>query len=341
LNALVLGGTRFIGRALVNGLLGDGHDVTLLHSGHHNPFGEDVERLVADRNDHDAVHRKLRGRRFDVVFEHAYVHPIGTRPEDVAAVLNALAAPPSRVVFTSSAAVYEVGVDVSSPIDEASAYATRGDPYSVHKIETERLLLEAHAEGRYEVAVVRPSFVIGPWNPSERLRFFWDRILADRTVLLPDQGETRLQFAYVDDVAAALRCVATHGPAGGQAYNVGWEEAISQRELVATLGRIAGHPVRAACVPREQIFAAGGSPFDAPYYFGESLDISGVLGEFHLSTDRSRRELPVTRTPWNAALQTTYAWYLGGRALDTQPDTGFEDEFLAGAPTMALESNGR
>ena len=338
MKVLVTGGTRFIGRALVAGLLEDGHEVTILHTGHHNPFADDVERLIVDRHDHSAVTRKLRGRHFDVVFENAYVHPDGTRPEDVAVILEALKTPPQRVVFTSSAAVYEVGPTVSEPIDESSAYATRGDPYSVHKISTEQALLDAHSDGRFEVTIVRPSFVIGPWNPSQRLRFFWDRILAHRTLILPDEGHTRLQFAYVHDVAATLRCVATHEGASGRCYNVGWDEAISQRDLVATLAQVAGESAQVACVPRAQIYDAGGSPFDAPYYFGESLDISGVLGEFHLSTQRASRELPVPQTPWMAALEATFSWYREAPVSDTPLDTSFEDRLLLGAPTMALSA---
>jgi nucleoside-diphosphate-sugar epimerase len=333
---LVLGGTRFIGRALVEGLLADGHTVALLHTGHHNPFGETVQHLLADRQDYRALQRALRGRHFDVIFEHAYVHPLGTRPEDVEAVLNALSAPPKRVVFTSSAAVYDVGPDVTSPIVESSPYATRGDTYSVHKIATERVLLEAHAAGRFETAIVRPSFVIGPYSPGERLGFFWDRLLAHRSIVLPDQGETRLQFAYVHDVAAALRCAATHDAAAGQAYNVGWEAAITQRDLVGELAEIAEVEATVAPIPRKRLFEAGASPFDAPYYFGESLDISGMLGEFHLSTQRAREELPISETPWREALKASYQWYLSERENRAPMDTEFEDTVLEGAPTMAL-----
>ncbi|MGB0589238.1 MAG: NAD-dependent epimerase/dehydratase family protein [Myxococcota bacterium] len=336
MNILVLGGTRFIGRALVEGLLADGHTVALLHTGHHNPFGESVQHLLADRQDYRALRRALRGRQFDIVFEHAYVHPTGTRPEDVEAMLEALKAPPQRVVFTSSAAVYEVGAEVASPIIESSPYATRGDTYSVHKITTEQALLQHHAAGHFEATIIRPSFVIGPYSPGERLGFFWDRLLANRPIVLPDEGETRLQFAYVHDVAAALRCAATHGPAAGQAYNVGWEAAITQRELIAELAEIAGVDATVAPVPRAALFDAGASPFDAPYYFGESLDISGVLGEFHLSTERARRALPIDQTPWRDALKAAYQWYSEGREDRPPMDTEFEDRMLQGARTMAL-----
>ena len=341
MRALVLGGTRFVGRALVQHLLDEGHEVTLLHTGHHRPFDQGVEYLVADRKDHAALHRVLRGRHFEVVFEHAYVHPLGTAPEDVEAVLDALSAPPGRVVFTSSAAVYEVGSTGSDTLDESSPYATRGDLYSTHKIASERLLLAGHAAGRYEAVILRPSFIVGPFSPGERLGFFWDRMHAGRTILLPDHGETRLQFAYVHDVAKALRCAATLPSAAGRVFNLGYEEARTQRELVADLAEIAGLEVQVACVPRQRIFDAGGSPFDAPYYFAESLDISGLLGEFHLSTLRAARELPLTLTPWREALQATYDWYRQGPEKTLPLDTDFEDRLLVDVPTMALDRNDR
>ena len=331
-----MGGTRFIGRALVEGLLEEGYEVTLLHTGHHNPFGDRVTHRLADRNDHRALTRALRGFRFDLVFEHAYVHPLGTRPEDISAALDALAGPPRRVVFTSSAAVYEVSGDGEVALDESSAYATRGDLYSVHKIESERLLLAAHQRGEFEVSILRPSFVIGPYSPGYRLAFFWDRLLAGRPIIIPDQGQTRLQLAYVHDVASALRQAATHTKAAGGAFNVGWESAITQTELIAHLAEVAGVSAQVAYVPRAKLFAAGASPFDAPYYFGESLDISGVLGEFHLSTARIRETLQPDETPMDEALKASFAWYLSERETLPKMTTEFEDQILRDAPTMAL-----
>ena len=338
MNVLVLGGTRFIGRALVDGLLRQGADVTLLHTGHHDPFGDRVTHRIADRKDHRALQRALRGYHFDVVFEHAYVHPAGTRVEDVEATLQALSKLPKRVVFTRSAAVYEVVPHSQKPLSEDAAYATRGDAYSVDKITTERFLLDAHQRGDFEVSIIRPSFVIGPYSPGQRLGFFWDRLLAGRPIILPDGGTTKLQMAFVHDVADALICAATDEHAKGAAFNIGWEDAMTQRALIADLARVAGVEALVAEIPRARLFEAGASPFDAPHYFGESLDISGVLGEFHLSTARAKQALPLIETPWEAALSAAYEWYQSQRSASPELDTKFEDLMLRGAPVMALET---
>ena len=144
-------------------------------------------------------------------------------------------------------------------------------------------------------------------------------------------------MAYVHDVAAALECVATRKESAGRVYNAGWHQAITQLELVANLAEVAGVSAQVAYIPRAALFDAGASPFDAPYYFGESLDISGVLGEFHLSTERAKRELALHETGWHEALQKAFEWYQSERSSRPEMTTEFEDQMLQDAPTMALE----
>ena len=112
---LVLGGTRFLGRALVDAALARNHEVTLFNRGQTNPeLFPDVERLVGDRAGDLAP---LRGRTFDAV-----VDTSGYLPRDVAASCRVLAEA-GRYCFVSSVSVY---ADLSVPVDEESAVAELG-----------------------------------------------------------------------------------------------------------------------------------------------------------------------------------------------------------------------
>src|SRR5260370_28939101 len=69
MKVLVIGGTLFIGKLLVEELLKEGHEVAVLHRKPKHDFGRRVENLMADRNDAEALREALSGRRFDVVFD--------------------------------------------------------------------------------------------------------------------------------------------------------------------------------------------------------------------------------------------------------------------------------
>ena len=72
MRVLVIGGTLFIGRLLVEELLKDGHEVAVFHRQPKNDWGRRVENIMADRNDADSVREALSTRRFDVVFDNVY-----------------------------------------------------------------------------------------------------------------------------------------------------------------------------------------------------------------------------------------------------------------------------
>src|SRR5918992_4706996 len=107
---LVIGGTLFIGRALVEQLLERGDEVVIMHRGKATPFGDRVGEIRADRNDVAAVRKALSNTKFDVVYDNVYDWERGTTGEQVRAAAEA-AAGLRRYVFTSSIAAYPPGGD--------------------------------------------------------------------------------------------------------------------------------------------------------------------------------------------------------------------------------------
>src|SRR5580765_4394349 len=116
---LVLGGTRFLGRAFVEAALARGHELTLFNRGRTNPeLHPGVARLAGDRDGGLAV---LAGRTWDAVMD-----PSGFFPRVVAASARALAASAGRYLYISSISVY--AEPIPRGVDEAGNVATLADP---------------------------------------------------------------------------------------------------------------------------------------------------------------------------------------------------------------------
>src|SRR3954470_1379036 len=106
---LVIGGTLFIGKALVKRLIAADHEVTVLHRRGDHPFGKRVHNAKADRNNAVAVKSALSGQRFDAVYDFAYDWERGTTGHQVEACAKAIPGDISRYVFMSSVAAYGDG----------------------------------------------------------------------------------------------------------------------------------------------------------------------------------------------------------------------------------------
>jgi nucleoside-diphosphate-sugar epimerase len=317
---LVIGGNLFIGRSLVERLLARGDDVVIMHRGKGTPFGNRVGEIQCDRNDTQAVQHKLSGETFDVAFDNVYDWQRGTSADQVHAAVAALRERLQRYVFTSSVAVYPHG----GPYDEDAQLVSGDDPnqYARQKAETERALFALHERAGTPVATIRPAFIYGPNNPFDREAFFWDRILAERPIILPDGGTNTMQFVHVDDVAEAAVRAATDPRAIGRAYNLA-NPRVTQREFVETLARVAGRTLRLVSIPRATIHKAGGSAFSGgPLYFGDYLDIPPIT----VSSDRVREELGLTLRPLEDGLRHTFEWYRGQKR--ERPDFTWEDRLL-------------
>lgn len=297
MRVLVIGGTLFIGRALVQTLLDAGHEVTILHRTPGHTLDARVQEIIADRNDPVLVAAAVSGQAFDLVFDNVYDWQRGTRAEQVLGCAEALR-PAHRYVFVSSVAAYGDGVDHDE--DDPLGVGSPAD-YTRHKATSEVALLKSGIP----VATIRPPFIYGPGNPFYREAFLWDRMRAGRPVVLPSGGDRLMQFVHIDDLVDALLLIAFHPEAENRAFNVG-NRPITQAAFVDLLGRLTGKPYQVVDVPREFLLEQGGGLLGPNLYFGEYMDLEPISG----STARLE-SLGWGPRDLEEGFRGTYEWYLG------------------------------
>jgi nucleoside-diphosphate-sugar epimerase len=326
MKVLVIGGTLFIGRALVEELVKGEHEVSVLHRKPKHDFGRRVDNIMADRNDADAMYEALSTRRFDVVFDNVYDWERGTTAEQVEATIRPLGDRLTRYIFISSVSAYGDGLNHKESDPLAPDYHAL--PYVRHKATTERLLFRMHAQTGLPLVTFRPPFVYGPGNPFYREQFFWDRLRAGRSIIIPGDGHRLMQFVYVNDLVAAMVRSMEEPRAVGEAFNIGDSKPLTQVEFVEKLARAANVEPTLARVPRESIQQAGGNAMEEPFYFGEYFDLPPITENIGKVT----RMLKVQMTPFETGLKETYRWY----TRNHKPRTAgfeFDDKLLALART--------
>ena len=198
MNLLVLGGTVFLGRHIVEAALARGHTVTLFNRGQHNAgLFPGAEKLRGDR---DGGLDALRGRRWDAVID-----PSGYLPRLVRASAGLLAGAVDRYCFISSISVYE---KLPAPgMDETTPAGTLADP-AVEEITGESYgPLKALCEAAVEAALpgrallIRPGLIVGPHDPTDRFTYWPVRVARGGEVLAPSSPASPVQVIDVRDLA--------------------------------------------------------------------------------------------------------------------------------------------
>jgi nucleoside-diphosphate-sugar epimerase len=318
MRVLVMGGTEFISLHLVRELLAGGHEVTVFNRGKRaERLPDGVATIVGDRKDHAGLRARLKGKRFDGVFDITYAPTLG---EDVAALLAALEGQP-HVTFISTGRVYDHNLPIPYPEDTPRSFYW-GD-YARHKIASEDLLFERHKTGGGPISIVRPTHVMGPLNTRNNETFFMDRIWRGRPVLVPGDGGWLRQFGHVEDLAVAMAAMLGNPKSYGRAYNVMGEDTVSQVGFVELIADVIGKPAALRHFDPALL-----KSFDkAGPVFGQNLvyDCHAVH-----TTTRLRQELGIRpRYTLHAALAQTWQWYQREKLVDRPVDFTFEDALLA------------
>ncbi|GII99813.1 nucleoside-diphosphate-sugar epimerase [Sediminihabitans luteus] len=310
---LVLGGTRFLGRALVDDALARGWDVTVLHRGSAPlPAGwEAVTDLHGDRTTPgglDALDAPTGGQdqaRWDVV-----VDTWSWAPSAVRDAARALADRADRYVYVSSRSVYDAparGAREDWPLVDGSPDDGADVPYPRLKRGGEIAAVEVF-DGR--ATVVRPGVILGPHEDVGRLPWWLARAARGGRILAPRPRRAEVQYVDARDLARFTLDVAPRGgvydvvgPAGTATMRTVLEECV---RATATARRRAGAPEAELCwVDPEDVLAAGIAPWtDLPLWLPPGPDHDALHGaDVSTALDAGLRVRGL-----DATVRDTWAW---------------------------------
>lgn len=203
LRILFLGGTGFLGPQQVEYALARGHEVTLFNRGKSAPglYGDRVEVLLGDRDTKvGAGLSALEGtRRWDAVVDNS-----GYVPRHVRDSIELLKDRVGRYVYVSTVAVYDPAggpvFDERSKLRPAPVPDTEvvsGETYGALKAECDRIVQAALGA---RATIVRPTYVFGPGDDTDRFTYWVDRVARGGTVLAPPGLGIELQWVDVRDL---------------------------------------------------------------------------------------------------------------------------------------------
>jgi nucleoside-diphosphate-sugar epimerase len=308
---LVTGGSGYFGSILVEQCLARGDDVRILDL---NPSDHDVETVIADVRDLEAVKGALQG--IDLVLHNVAQVPLardralfwGVNVTGTANVLLAARdAGVAKVVHTSSSAIF--GIPERNPVDEETIPLPL-EAYGHAKLEAE-LLCRTAADDGLDVSIIRPRTILGHGRLG-LMAILFELVAEGAPVFVFDGGHNRYQLVHADDLADA--CLRAGDRPGAATYNIGATEFGTMRETLEALcdavdtgSRVRSIPSTPARLAMQGLAAVALGPF-APYHwllYGESL---------WFDTTRAREELGWMPEHSNASMVIeSYRWFVEHR----------------------------
>jgi 2'-hydroxyisoflavone reductase len=312
---LILGGTVFLGRVIVEAALAHGHELTLFNRGRSNPsLFQGVEEIFGDRT---MSLEPLQGRRFDAVIDTS-----GYLPGVVRRSVEAFSANAGQYTFISSISVYasfeKIGLVETDPLAElkdASSQEVTNENYGPLKALCEETVSEVFA-GR--ALNIRPGLIVGPYDPTDRLTYWPWRIAGGGEVLAPGRPSRPTQFIDVRDLAGWIVLLIEKNATG--VYNAtGPAQPLPMGELLESCRQISGSSANLLWVSEDLLLEHQVVPWsELPLWVPESDPGSAGLFKVDISkalqdglTFRSLEETIRTTLAWANTRTPDHAWRAG------------------------------
>ncbi len=286
MRALIVGGTGLISTGIVKHLLARGAQVTMFNRGKRERAPAvatgDVREIHGDRNDFAAFERQFADARFDVVID-----MICFSPEQAQSAVRAFGGRCEHFVFCSTVCTYGVKVPPNVLVDETFSQEPISD-YGRNKLACERLFEGAHAEGKFNVTIVRPSHTYGPGYPLldhlEPDALSWDRVERGLPVLCGGDGLGLWVATHRDDCGKLFAYAAMNRKTYGQAYNATRDPVFTWRDYYRQAAAALGRTARVLFMPAAWIVQ------HEPKRFGLLREIMQYHGAY--TSAKAKRDVP-------------------------------------------------
>ncbi len=296
MNLLLIGGYKFVGRAVIETAQARGHSISAFNRGNIEPM-PGVEAIRGDRDDPSA----LAGRRWDAVIDTS-----GYVPRHVESTAELLRDAVETYVFVSSTSVYaeqSPGNDETAPL---SAWPAGADPavYVREHYGPLKVLCEAAAEAALpgRAVMARAGFIVGPHDNIDRFNSWIVRAARDEPMLVPGAADAPLQMIDVHDLGDWLVSAAEsrlHGP-----FNVtGPVEPMTVLDAARACIAGTGSAATPVVVPSSIARAAGLVPWEHIPFWNEPEDYGLMQANIARAVATGLRTRPLVDT-----VRDTYAW---------------------------------
>ena len=325
---LILGGTMFLGRHLVEAALRQGHEVSLFNRGQHNPdLFPEVEKLRGDR---DGDLSALDGKRWDAVID-----TCGYVPRIVRRSAALLADAVERYVFISTITVF---ADFSRPVTDENAPLGELTNKSVEEVTGEtygplKALCEQAAESAMpgRALVIRPGLIVGPHDTTVRFVYWTRRVARGGEVLAPGRPEKQVQIIDARDLSEWTIRMVEQGRTG--IYNAtGPDYILTMEGLLEECKRVSGSDARFTWVSERFLIESGIKPWsELPLWLpGEEED---ATHRYFLSVNCAKAiAAGLTFRPLAETIRDTLEWDgarpAAGRAADKDYGMKVPDDTL-------------
>ena len=283
-NVLILGGTLFIGRCLVEKLIQDPEvSITLFNRGKTNKeLFPDLARIVGDRETSEI--EQILSKDWDYIIDISCYYPNGLRE-----LIPKLKGKVGRYIFVGTVSSYILEESPKAHITEDNtligctaeeAVDTSMKTYGKRKAECERILLAAEW---LDKIILRPSIVYGKYDSTWRFYYWLYQINLDAEMILPNGGVDRHNYTYVDDLANVLiesMAIENHSIT----YNVSTHPVMSFKELLDKTATVMSKNPKYVSVSSDILATEGIHPVkDVPLWLNGTfllIDSSKLLRDF-------------------------------------------------------------
>lgn len=240
MDILVVGGTRFMGKHLVNELLIKSHNVTIATRGmSQDSFSNNINRIKMDRLSEQSIKDNLCGKHYDVVYD-----SLAYCSNDIKILLNNISC--KKYIIISTTAVYDKHIDTIetdfNPLTKTLIWCSRGDfPYDEIKRQAECALFQKYSN--IPSVAVRFPFVIGVDDYTKRLYFYVDHIINKKPMFI-DNFDRQMGFIRSDEAGKFLAFFADNKFTG--AINGSSKDTISIKDIAKYVKTKTGCEVKLA-----------------------------------------------------------------------------------------------
>ena len=261
MNVLVIGGTRYMGKILVQSLLNDGHEVSVLSRGNEKPsWWDKINHIKADRNNVDELKDALQNYNFDWVFDFQ-----AFRKEHVESFGNIMEGRVGKYLFVSTGSVYSkwdygstedalLDFELNIPFRENQVnwdnlsydYDPKELEYGARKRHCEKWIIENY---NIPYTIVRIPAIMGEDDPTGRIWWWIQRIKDGKGIVVPENVNNPFRTLYSGDAAQAFYDSIKSEKTTNQIYHVASHEIFTPMSWIRLLSELIDSEINMYLVP--------------------------------------------------------------------------------------------